>query len=66
MEILFLLIPIAVVMAAIAIAAFIFSVRSGQYEDMEGPGHRILMDDDDPLIPEYHPKRKAKSLPEEE
>lgn len=65
MEILYLLIPIAVLMAAIAIVAFIISVRSGQYDDMEGPGHRILMDDDDPLIPEYHPKRKSKSLPED-
>ncbi len=45
-------------MAAVAIAAFIFSVKSGQYDDLEGPGHRILMDDDDPLIPEYKPKSR--------
>lgn len=66
MEILYLLIPMAVIMAGIAIAAFIISVRSGQYDDMEGPGHRILMDDDDPLIPKYRPKRKSKSLLEDE
>ncbi|HID83019.1 MAG TPA: cbb3-type cytochrome oxidase assembly protein CcoS [Chromatiales bacterium] len=60
MEILYLLVPLAVLFVFIAVAAFIFSVRSGQYEDLEGPGHRILMDDDDPLIPKYGEERKAK------
>jgi cbb3-type cytochrome oxidase maturation protein len=50
-EILYLLIPIAVLVAAIAIGFFIWTVRSGQYDDLEGPAHRILMDDDDPMIP---------------
>ncbi len=35
----------------IVIVAFIFTVKSGQYDDLEGPAYRILMDDDDPLIP---------------
>lgn len=60
MEILYLLVPIAVLFVFIAVAAFLFSVRSGQYDDLEGPGHRILMDDDDPLIPKYGEERKAK------
>jgi len=30
---------------------FFWAVRSGQFEDMEGPAQRILMDDDDPMIP---------------
>lgn len=64
MEILYMLVPMAVILAAVAVAAFIFSVRSGQYDDMEGPGHRILMDDDDPMIPDYKPGKK--SLPDED
>jgi cbb3-type cytochrome oxidase maturation protein len=48
MEILFYLIPIAMVLLAIAIGIFFWAVRSGQYDDMEGPAHRILMDDDPP------------------
>lgn len=28
-----------------------WSIKSGQFEDMEGPAQRILMDDDDPLLP---------------
>ena len=51
MEILYLLIPIAVIVMAVAIAALVWAVRSGQFEDREGPAHRILMDDDDPRIP---------------
>ena len=48
MEILYLLIPLAVVLMAVAIAFFLWTVRSGQYDDLEGPAHRILMDDDQP------------------
>jgi cbb3-type cytochrome oxidase maturation protein len=28
-----------------------WAIRSGQFDDMEGPAQRILMDDDDPLVP---------------
>ncbi len=57
MDILYLLIPLAVVVLLIAIAAFIWAVKSGQFEDMEGPAHRILMDEDDPLIPSSRHKK---------
>jgi cbb3-type cytochrome oxidase maturation protein len=50
-EILYLLIPLAVVLMIVALLFFTWTVKSGQYDDMEGPAHRILMDDDDPLIP---------------
>ena len=48
MSILYLLIPLAVGLMAVAIAFFLWSVRSGQYDDLEGPAHRILMDEDLP------------------
>lgn len=51
MDILFLLIPISLIIVAIAVWVFMWAIRSGQYEDLEGPAHRILMDDDDPLVP---------------
>lgn len=51
MEILYLLIPLALVLVLVIGLALFWAIRSGQYEDMEGPAHRILMDDDDPLIP---------------
>jgi len=49
--ILYLLIPLALILMAVAIGFFLWSVKSGQYEDLEGPAYRILMDDDDPRIP---------------
>ncbi len=51
MSILYLLIPLAVGLMGVAIAFFLWTVRTGQYDDLEGPAHRILMDDDDPMIP---------------
>lgn len=46
-----MLIPLGLVIFAVAIWAFVWAVKSGQFDDMEGPAHRILMDDDDPRIP---------------
>lgn len=51
LEILFLLIPLGLVILGVAIWGFLWAVRSGQFDDLEGPAHRILMDDDDPRIP---------------
>ncbi len=58
MSILYLLIPLSLVLLGFAIWAFIWAIRSGQFDDMEGPAHRILMDDDDPRVP--HSKRVAR------
>jgi len=62
MDILYLLIPLAVVIMIVAVAAFIWAVKNGQYEDLEGPAHRILMDDDDPRIPGTRPADKPEDL----
>jgi len=48
MESLYLLIPLSVVLVFLIALAFWWSVRSGQFDDMEGPAYRILMDDDRP------------------
>ena len=52
MDIIFLLIPIAIILAGCAIWAFFWSVNSGQYEDLESPAHSILFEDDEALIPD--------------
>jgi cbb3-type cytochrome oxidase maturation protein len=46
MDILLLLIPLSVVLALLIGAGFWWSVKSGQFDDLEGPAHRILADDD--------------------
>ena len=55
MTILYLLIPISIVLLGLAIWAFVWAIKSGQFDDLEGPAHRILMDDDDPRIPSSKP-----------
>ena len=46
MEALYLLIPLSLVLVALAIWIFFGAADSGQFEDLEGPGLRILHDDD--------------------
>jgi cbb3-type cytochrome oxidase maturation protein len=46
MDVLYLLIPISLIFVAVIAWVFIWSVKSGQYDDMEGPAHEILMDND--------------------
>lgn len=41
------LIPIALGMGLLGLAAFLWSMRAGQYDDMEGAAHRILIDEED-------------------
>jgi cbb3-type cytochrome oxidase maturation protein len=45
-NILFALIPLAIVLLAFAIWAFFWAVRSGQFDDLDTPAVRILLDDD--------------------
>lgn len=40
------LIPVAVLMGLVGLIAFFWSLKSGQYEDLEGAAHRILIDED--------------------
>lgn len=58
MEILYLLIPVSVILVFAIAVAFWWSVKSGQFDDLEGPGFRILMDDDKAPVPEDAEKAK--------
>lgn len=51
MTVLYLFVPISMVVAGILVWAAFWAIKNNQYEDLEGPAHRILMDDDDPRIP---------------
>ena len=52
MQIVMVLVPLMLMLVAIGILLFAWAVKSGQYDDVEGPAHRILYDDDEELIPE--------------
>ncbi|MBA4501943.1 cbb3-type cytochrome oxidase assembly protein CcoS [Marinobacterium marinum] len=52
MEIIYLLIPIAIILVSVGIWAFFWSVKQGQFDDLESPAHRILFEDDGDMIPD--------------
>jgi len=60
MEVIFLLIPLALVLVVAIVWFFLWAVRTDQFDDLEGPAHRILMDDDEPMI-EHKDKDKDKA-----
>ncbi len=47
MNILLYLIPIALSLGLIGLGAFIWSIKSNQYDDLDGAARRILLDDDE-------------------
>ena len=51
MEVIYSLIPGMMFFGVLFVIVLIFAVKKGQYEDMEGNGNRILMDDDEDLMP---------------
>ena len=51
MNALFLLLPLALLIAGIMLALFIWAVRSGQFDDLETPAMRVLFDDTTPKKP---------------
>jgi cbb3-type cytochrome oxidase maturation protein len=48
MDILFLLIPLSLILVGVLAWIFYWSVKAGQFDDLDGPGEAILMDDDTP------------------
>jgi cbb3-type cytochrome oxidase maturation protein len=47
MDVLLFLIPIALILGIIGLAAFFWSLKTNQYDDLQGAAHRILIDDDE-------------------
>ena len=60
MEILYLLIPVSVALVFAIAVAFWWSVRSGQFDDLEGPGFKVLMDDDQ--LPEQKKNKESERV----
>lgn len=57
MNILYLLVPAALVLAAAGVAGFVWAVRSGQFDDVQTPAIRALLDDSE--IPNETPSRPS-------
>ena len=61
MSVIFLLIPLSIMIAACFLVAFIWAVRSGQYEDTRTPSMRVLLDDAAPTRMEN--RRREQNAP---
>jgi cbb3-type cytochrome oxidase maturation protein len=48
MEVIYGLIPGMLILGLVAVGVLFWAARSGQFDDLEGDGQRILMDDDEP------------------
>ncbi len=50
MTTLLMLIPVALVLGGVGLAGFLWALRSGQFDDLDGAANRILFDDDETKI----------------
>ena len=58
MSIIYLLIPLAIILVAVALGIFFWAVKSDQFQDLERQGYSILFDDD---LPEEERNQQAKT-----
>lgn len=63
MDIIYVLVPLSIVLIGIATLVFFWAVRSGQFDDMDSPAHKILFDDDEPVSGKDHSADAASSEP---
>lgn len=55
MNVLAYLIPVALLFGLASLVAFLWALKSGQYDDLDGAGERILLDADEPLPDPHKP-----------
>jgi len=65
MAILYVLIPLSLVLIGVAIWVFFWAVKNEQFEDLDGPAHSILYDDDKDMIPPEARTKPEQHPPEE-
>lgn len=63
MDILILLIPLSLILVGVIAWVLLWAGRNGQFDDLEGPAHSVLMDDDTPPPHADTPPKDASSQP---
>ncbi len=65
MDVVYTLIPGMIVLGLVLVGILIWAVKHGQYEDLEGDANRILLDEDEEMMPGEKPARRpAKPRPD--
>ena len=60
MEVIYKLIPTMIIIGLICIGILIWAVKKGQYDDLEGDAHRILLDEDEEKMSDSSGKKKTR------
>ncbi|QWT46364.1 cbb3-type cytochrome oxidase assembly protein CcoS [Azospira inquinata] len=63
MDILYLLVPVSLLLVVAIAVVFWWSVKSGQFDDLEGPAYRLMMEDDDRPAEDNSPVKKESGAP---
>jgi cbb3-type cytochrome oxidase maturation protein len=62
MEVMVFLVPLALALGLVGLLGFLWSLKNGQYEDLEGAAWRAIADDDEPLpVPQPAPPQNKRS-----
>ena len=62
MSVIYIVLPLALLIAAAALIAFSWAARSGQLDDLNTPGVRMLLDDDEDVDTSSRPRREYDDL----
>ena len=62
MEVLVFLVPLALLLGLVGLAGFLWSLKNGQYDDLDGAAWRAIADDDDPPPQSVPPHAKPNQL----
>lgn len=65
MKIVLILVPLMLILVALGLLLFSWAVKNGQYDDLDGPAHRILYDDDKDMIPDEAKTNKKETASSE-
>ena len=64
MDIVYVLLPLALLLGFIGLLAFMWTLKSGQYDDLDGAAWRAIMDDDQELNPNFKQAPKDENNPQ--
>ncbi len=65
MDFVYVLLPLALLLGFIGLMAFMWTLKSGQYDDLDGAAWRAIMDDDQELNPNFKPAPKEENNPQD-
>jgi len=65
MDFVYVLLPLALLLGFIGLLAFMWTLKSGQYDDLDGAAWRAIMDDDQELNPNFKQPLKDENSPQD-